>query len=280
MKTIIISDSSSDILEFGAAEYKSVPLKIITNEREYVDNNELDVDGMIADLKKYKGKSHTSCPNASEWLAAMAGYDRVFCVTITSGLSGSNNAANSALSMYLAENEGAEGYVIDTLSTGPESALIIEKLAELISMDLDLKTIIDEIDAYRVTTHLTFCLESLRNLANNGRVNAAVAKIAGILGIRVVGVASREGTLEISEKARGAEKALSAVLKSILANGYMGGKIRIHHCQAYETALTLKNALLEHFPKANPIIAKTTALCSFYAESGGLLVGFEGAGKN
>ena len=70
------------------------------------------------------------------------------------------------------------------------------------------------------------------------------------------------------------------MLKSILANGYMGGKIRIHHCQAYETALTLKNALLEHFPKANPIIAKTTALCSFYAESGGLLVGFEGAGKN
>ena len=52
MKTIIISDSSSDILEFGAAEYKSVPLKIITDVREYVDNNELDVDGMIADLKK------------------------------------------------------------------------------------------------------------------------------------------------------------------------------------------------------------------------------------
>ncbi len=279
MKTIIISDSSSDLLQFGGAEYKSVPLKIITDVREYTDDENLDLDGMIADLKKYKGKSKTSCPNVEDWLSAMQGYDRVFCVTITSGLSGSNNSANLAMRDYLEQNPDKEGYVIDTLSTGPESALIIEKLAEFINGGLDFDEIKTEIEKYRKHTHLTFCLESLRNLANNGRVNAAVAKIAGILGIRIVGVASREGTLEISEKARGGEKALSAIIKNILGNGYIGGKIRIHHCQALETAKAIRNAIMELFPKAELIIAKTAALCSFYAESGGVLIGYEGAEK-
>jgi len=33
------------------------------------------------------------------------------------------------------------------------------------------------------------------------------------------------------------------------------------------------------FPAASVVIGETGALCSFYAESGGLLVGFEGGEK-
>ena len=54
------------------------------------------------------------------------------------------------------------------------------------------------VPVYKVEKYLEECLESLRNLANNGRVNGAIAKIAGILGIRMVGKASLEGTLELS----------------------------------------------------------------------------------
>lgn len=71
MEYKIISDSASDIFELDGVNYQSVPLKIITGENEYVDDMSLDVDKMIDDLRKYKGKSKSSCPNMDEWKTAL-----------------------------------------------------------------------------------------------------------------------------------------------------------------------------------------------------------------
>jgi len=57
--------------------------------------------------------------------------------------------------------------------------------------------------------------------------------------------------------------------------GFAGGKTRIAHCFNLEAASRLKEIILDAFPKADIFIEPTTALCSFYAEQGGLLVGFE-----
>ncbi|MBQ9914592.1 MAG: DegV family protein [Clostridia bacterium] len=271
----IISDSSSDIQHLDGVDYASVPLKIITDEKEYVDDEALNVEEMVSDLLKYKGASKSSCPNAGEWQQAFGEAENVFCVTITSGLSGSCNAANMALSEHLEKYPEKKGYVVDTLSAGPENALIVEKLRDLIAEKLNFDEIVKKINLYKEKTHLLFTLESLRNLANNGRVSGAVAKITGILDIRVVGKASSEGTLEVLSKVRGCKKALAELVKQMLKNGYNGGKVRIHHCQNVESAKNLSQQILSLFPKASVVISETRALCSFYAEAGGLLVGYE-----
>ncbi len=272
----IISDSSSDLLSLAGVDFESVPLKIITDEKEYIDDAKLSLEEMVSDLQKYKGTSKSSCPNAGEWQEAFKDADEIFCVTITSGLSGSCNAATMALSQHLEEHPEKKGHVIDTLTAGPEIALIIEKLQELILQKIDFDEIVKRIHAYMEKTHLLFALESLRNLANNGRVSGAVAKITGILGIRVVGKASDDGVLEIVGKAKGAKKTLLEIVNNMLKNGYMGGKVRIHHCQNKEAAESLSQMLKLHFPKAAVVIQETRALCSFYAEAGGLLIGYEG----
>ncbi len=276
----IISDSSSDLLTLAQVSYVSVPLKIITSENEYIDNNALDVDGMIDDLFSYKGTSQSSCPNVEDWKSAFDGADYIFCVTITSGLSGSCNAAQIALSEYLEAHPEKQGYVIDTLSAGPEVALIIEKLQELIMQNLSFDEIVDAIRTYQATTHLYFVLSSLKNLANNGRISSAVAKISGLLGIRIIGRASAEGTLEVTSKAKGEKKALCEVLKQMQAAGYAGGKVRIHHCRNFEAAKSLQEAIEKENPHASVVIEKTRGLCSFYAENGGLLIGFEDGGES
>ena len=66
----IIADSSSDMLALDSVPFTVTPLKIITDNNEYVDNQELNVDAMVNDLFTYKGKSSSSCPNANEWLTA------------------------------------------------------------------------------------------------------------------------------------------------------------------------------------------------------------------
>ena len=92
----IVSDSSSNLLNFAGVPYATVPLKVVTEQREYVDDAALDVAGMVNDLRTVKGKTSTSCPNIYEWKTAMEGADAVFAITITSNLSGSYAAALQA----------------------------------------------------------------------------------------------------------------------------------------------------------------------------------------
>lgn len=271
----IVSDSASNILRFPGVDYACVPLKIITDQKEYVDDENLDVSQMVSDLRQYKGKSGTSCPNVQEWMTAFGDAKYIVAIAITSNLSGSCNAAFQAKQQYEQEHPGAKVLVVDTLSAGPEMGLIVEKAKELILQKLPIEQIGERLEAYRQKTHLLFSLESLNNLARNGRCSPAVAKIAGVLGIRVVGRASDVGTLEQLHKCRGEKKALDTIFSEVVSRGFQGGKVRIAHCLNSPAATRLKEALLSAFPKSDIHIEATTALCSFYAEQGGLLIGFE-----
>ena len=55
-----------------------------------------------------------------------------------------------------------------------------------------------------------------------------------------------------------------------------GNRIRVAHCFAEAQAHALKEALLAEFPNIRFHLEPTSALCSFYAEEGGLIIGFEG----
>lgn len=275
MKVKIITDSASNMFNMDGVDFESVPLRIVANDKEYVDTPDLDVAGMVADLSTYKGRSGTACPGVGDYLNAFEGYDEIYCVTITSQLSGSYNAAMTAKQQYEEENPGKKVFVLDSLSAGSEMKLHLEKLKELVLQNLDFETICQKIQEYNDNhTYLVFSLESLHNLANNGRVSPAVAKIAGLVGLRMVGYAE-EGKLNPTDKCRGEKKALATIFANMKKKGYQGGKALIDHCFNEPAALALKNIVTAEYPNAEISLGQTTALCSFYAEKGGLMVGFE-----
>lgn len=275
MKVRIVADSSANLLTAEDKGLVSVPLTIVTDHKEYVDNEHLDIKGMTDDLAVYKGRSGSACPGTGDWLAAFGDADWVFGITITSSLSGSYNAARVAQETYENENPGKRVFIVDSLSAGPELKVIVEMLQELIESGKDFDGICEEISAYQKKTGLSFVLKSLTNLANNGRVNPAIAKIAGVLGIQVVGIASVHGELEQKEKVRGEKKALLSLYKSMKEQGFHGGKVRIDHCFNEEAAKELKSMVLDEFENADVVIGINRGLCSFYAEPGGMLVGYE-----
>lgn len=276
MKIKIVVDSSSNILELEGVEFASAPLKIVTDNKEYVDNENLDVRGMVDDLKTYKGKSGSACPGVGDFLEAFGDADVVFCATITSALSGSYNAALVAKEQFEEENPGKKAYVIDTLSAGPEVKFTIEKLKNMILDGVDPEEIYEKILTYKTEgTGLVFALASLTNLANNGRVSPAAAKFASMLGIRAVGQLSEQGTLDPKDKCRGEKKAILGIIKNMEEMRYTGGRVRIDHCYGKETADKLAEAIKAKYADAEVIIEETRGLCSFYAELGGLMVAFE-----
>ncbi len=276
MPVRIVSDSSSNLFKLEGVDYAVVPLKIVAGDKEYVDVPNLDVERMLRELAEYGGKSGTSCPNAAEWLDAFGGADTVFAITITGALSGSFACADQARREYIQLHPKANIFVLDSLSAGPELQLILEKLRELVLAGKDFAEIRDGIVAYSKSTRLLFALQSLQNLAANGRVSPVAAKLAGLLGIRLVGRASAQGTLELLHKCRYDAVAIRKLTDEMAHQGFRGGKVRVAHCLNEPLAARFADAVRDRFGASDISIVPCTALCSFYAERGGLMIGYEG----
>ena len=277
MNTKIVVDSSASLYTLQGVDFECVPLKIITDDAEYLDNGTMDALGMAQTLRTYKGKTSTSCPNVSDWLAAYEGADEVYAITITGTLSGSYNAAQLAAEEYQQENPGKRVFVLDSLSTGPEQRLLAEHLRDLLAESREFDEICEEMLRYHKHTHLLFSLESLANLARNGRVKPAVAAVARMLGIRVIGQASEAGELDVLCKTRGEHGALERIVLELKEHGYTNGRLHISHCGNPAAAERLKHMVKAVFDGAKVDISECGGLCSYYAELGGLLVGYEDA---
>lgn len=270
-----VADSSSDRPIIAGMDVHFVPLTMSTDERSFTDNEYLNVEEMLDYLAGHKGRSYTACPSVDAFLTAFEGSDEVYAATITSGLSGSYNAAMAARDLYLQSNPNAKVAVFDSLSTGPEIRLLLEKLKELTDQGLPFEEVDAQARAYQKHTRLFFSLQSLHNLSQNGRVSKVAAAAVGVLGIRIVGTASTEGTLEQLAKCRGDRKALPELISQMKEAGYDGGKIRITHVANPELAQKFADLVLATWPGADLSIAPNSGLCSYYAERGAILIGIE-----
>ena len=112
------------------------------------------------------------------------------------------------------------------------------------------------------------------------RVKEVIESMTGLavadVGIRVCGDV-KAGMITPVHKPRGAKKATETLVEMMKERGfYDGAQLRIAHCFGEKQAQALAEATLAQFPNARITIEPTTALCSFYAEAGGLMIGFEG----
>lgn len=270
----IISDSGANVLHLDDASFENIPLTIHVDGTDYQDDASLSVDEFIEALHQNDGKTSTACPSIAQWQKAFEGADEIYAITITSVLSGSYNSAVQAAGMYREDHPETKIHVIDSLSAGPEMELIIDKLKELIDAGLNFDEICAKINAYKEKTHLNFALESLDNLAKNGRISPAVAKVAKMLKIRIIGRPD-DGKLTPIGKARGARKTISYLIKDMEEHGFSNGRVIIAHILNEEGADNLKQAILAKHPEAAVEIRKARGLCTYYAQKGGLMVGYE-----
>ena len=271
----IAADSSCNLLTLNGADFVSVPLTIRTETEEFRDDASLDVDAMVSTLRSTRGRSYSACPNVADWESAFGESGDVIAFTITSSLSGSYNAACVAGKNCTERNPARRIHVVDTLSAGPEITLLLEKTLSEQSSGAGFDEVCENLKAYQRRTHLLFALESMHNLAQNGRISRLTATMAGVLGIRAAGQASAEGTLEMLGKCRGARRTLEFLLRTMERLGYRGGRVRIGHCQNEVLAQDLCSELLHLFPQADIKSYPLRGLCSYYAERGGIMLGFE-----
>ena len=271
----IVADSSADLFKLDSVPFNQAPLKICRKDKEYVDDESLNVEEMVDELLEHQGKVSTACPAPGEWLEAFGDSKHVIAFAISAKMSGSYNSLVKAKDLYEEEFPDRHVHTINTVNAGPGIQLLIYKAKELINSGMNFDDICKEIDSYVSKSGLLFNLQSLHNFANNGRVNPLVAKAVGLLGINIVGERGDEGTLEIIEKKRGTKKAMQAIIKLLPKKGYRGGRIIIGHVLDEALANSYRDNILLEYPNAEISIYQMHGLCSFYAEKGGVLVAFE-----
>lgn len=275
----IVSDSGCDYRELEdialETSFESVPLTIQVGEEVFIDNVALNIDTMMDKMYATSTASKSACPSPDDYLQAFSGADNIFVVTITGTLSGSHNSAQVAKKLYLEENPNVNIHVIDSLSAGGEVDLIVKKINWLIGQGLTFDEVVQAITTYQKKTKLLFVLAKVVNLVKNGRLNKLIGTVVGLLNIRMVGEAGPQGTLELLQKARGHKKSLSASLEELIKAGYAGGKIIIAHRNNEKFCQQFSDMIKEKFPAAQIETVPTSGLCSFYAEEGGLLMGYE-----
>ena len=274
VKYQIVSDSASDLLELADINFSTVPLHIVVDGTDFADDARLSVPNLLDKLRNGKS-STTACPSPDDWITAFHDADRVFCVTITSGLSGSYNSAVIAKDIYEEKYPDRKVYIIDSLATGSKMVMLCEKLRELILAGHDAEEIYRQIKEYNEHCFLYFALASLDNLARNGRVSPILAKGIKILGIRIVGTASTEGMLEPLSKCRGDKRSIPAIIEFMKEKGYQGGRVVITHNGNHEAAMELKRQLKTTFGTRSGEIHRTRGLCSYYAEPGSIMLAFD-----
>ena len=270
----LIIDSSSNMKSNPDHNVEVVPLTISFGGKDYIDDQNLNIREFLNDMNQNQVAGKTTCPSIQAWLNALEGTEKAIIITMTSGMSGTFSSALQAKTMYEEKHPLSKIIVVDSRSAGPELTIVAHGIEQMLKGNMRFVDLEEAIADFRMNTHLLFVLQSLHNLSLNGRVAPAVAKIAGLLKINLIGTASKEGKLEPLTKARGMKKALREVFKYMQEDNYHGGEVIIDHCENEKDAEIIKDKILAEYPDAQVTIRPMRGLCSFYAEEGGIMVGF------
>lgn len=278
MEYKIVVDSSSnlmnDYIKDTEVGFEVVPLTIRIDDKEFVDDENVDVEELLKRCKESSKAGQTSCPSPNDFLNSYEGAQKIICITISKKLSGSYNSATVAAGLL--EDKSKEVFVVDSKLVTGVMRLLVDKAYELIKKGIDFETIKTEMNKFRDSLNLYFVLDKFDNLVKNGRMNKVVAFIASKIAIKPL-CYGEDGEIKIKEKIRtfrGVLKRLAVNIGKICPDNISERTIVISHTQNLEDAEYLKTLIEEEYNFKNIIIEENRGLCAFYSLQGGILVSF------
>lgn len=201
---MIITDSASDITikEAEAMDIRIVWLKTRFSDGDFPMKTEEDFDRFFLKLAEEKELPVTSQPSPEEYLKyfeeAKEKEEEVLVITLSSGLSGTINAANVA--------KQASGYhkitVIDSEQAIITQRFLVQKAVEMRDSGKSISEIEDKINELKKQVTVCGMLDTLTYLKKGGRIPAALAVVGNLLHIKPV-IELRDKTLTMLGKARG-----------------------------------------------------------------------------
>lgn len=277
MSWVIVADSSCNLRGFTPQApdtvYAVAPLKVLVGSQEYVDNEQLDVSALNRAVAAESTASSSACPSAGEWAERFRLADNVIVITISANLSGSYEAA--VMGKGLVEEEGPRNiHIVNSRAAGGKLEYLVTVLDRYLTTNPTFEDACAFIDQAEEASQVLFSLSSYDNLTKSGRMPKAAGLIANKLSIRILGIASSEGTIKIVAPTRGSKKTVAKIVSAMKSDGYQGGLVFIDHVENEKGAQELADKIRETWPSAEIQILPCGGLCSYYAEQSGLIIGY------
>lgn len=201
---MIITDSASDITEKEAEEMdiRLVWLKTKFSDGDFPMKTEEDFCRFFDKLAEEKDLPMTSQPSPEEYLEffeeAKSKDEEVLVLTLSSGLSGTINAANLAKQM----SEYDKIWIIDSEQAIITQRFLVQKAVELRKEGKTTEDIVEILEDLKKRVTVCGMLDTLTYLRKGGRIPAALAVVGNMLHIKPV-IELKDKTLTMLGKARG-----------------------------------------------------------------------------
>ena len=190
----IITDSSCDLPSsmIRALKVRVVPLTVrVDNEdyANYLDWREIAPTTFYERLRS-GSSAQTSAPSVDAFVDEMrsvliSGSD-VLCLSFTSTLSGTYNAARIAGEMLAGEFPERKIIVVDTLSGGMGQGLLVYLAVIYRRRGNTIEATAEYIEKLRMNICHLFSVPDLKYIRRGGRISAAAATVGSILNIRLL----------------------------------------------------------------------------------------------
>ncbi len=274
----IVADSSCDLTVEMKEKYDItiVPLTISIDDRHYKDDDTLDINQMLDDIKNSPGVPKSACPSPQDFIEAFLAQGSVFVITLTAALSGTYNSAVVARDLFIQDYHQKFIHVFDSKGSSVRETLIAIKIDELIKKGMNESDIVEQVDDYIEKMKYIFQLGSLDTMIKNGRISKLKGLIANVLNIRPILYANEIGEAELFENVRTEKKSIQRLVEIVGEQciDFPDRILGISHCDALEKAEKLKAEIEKNYNFKEVFIVQMKGLSSLYTNRGGITIGF------
>ena len=195
--------------------------------------------------------SPEACAQAFE-KALAGGYDVLF-LGLTSGVSGTVNAARLAAEELREDYPERKIVCIDTLCASVGEGFLVREAARRQAGGMNLDELAAWVEANKLKVCHWFTVDTFEHLKHGGRIGAVSAAVGGVLNIKPLLHVTGEGKLEVAKKPRGSKQAMRAQLEQ-MKHGWtpdLGKLVVIGHADNPIGAINLRDQVQEQFPDAD-----------------------------
>ena len=250
-KIAVLIDSCTDVPAALVKEYGMylIPLKIIYNDREYFDGVDITPEEVFErfsiEIPKTSLPGGEIIQNVFNQIKA-DGYTKVIVVTISSGLSGTNNL----ITLISKQIEGLEIFILDTKDIAIGAGFHAIQAVDLINQGLSFEEITAKLVADLRKTRLYFVVSTLEYLQKGGRIGLISSMLGTALNLKPIISCNDEGIYYTVNKVRGRNQSLSKCLDLAVtfAEGHSSYNIAVSNGFAPEEAADIKTRILAQLP--------------------------------
>ena len=255
--------------------FERVPLTLEVGDYRILDDETFNQQEFLQKVAAYPKCPKSACPSPERYKNAYeTDAEHVYCVTLSSHLSGSFGSAVLGKNLYEEEFGTKDIYVCDSESASIGETQLAMKIMEWEEEGtMTFSQIVKKLEDFRNAMGTYFVLDNLDPLRKNGRLSSVKAIIASTLSIKPV-MGAIKGVIVQKGQTVGIKKALAKMADIIVSEGKnLESKVLyISHCNCPSRAALVKELLLARAKFKDVKILDTAGVSTMYANDGGVIV--------